>query len=103
MLVEVEGNEDVLVQIVTHLAARAVQAVPPGVRPVLDLRLQVEDKRVRLHVRSNGEDVVLEEQGFRLVRLALGRMGAAAGADASSDEGCDLWVDLPRAAVRASI
>lgn len=114
----VMANEAALTQVVSNLLGNAVKFVPPGVRPRVIVRSELESGCVRLWFEDNGigiperlhprlfkifsrlqrrEDYDGTGIGLAIVRKATERMNGTVGVESSEGAGSRFWVKLHRA------
>jgi PAS domain S-box-containing protein len=109
------GHEAYVTQCITNLLGNAVKFVPPGVVPVVLVRSESLDGKVRLWFEDNGIGIdpshherifqifgqVYPEKkyggtgiGLAIVRKAVQRMNGEVGVDSTADHGSSFWLIL---------
>ena len=117
-LPDVRGHEPSLSQVISNLLNNAVKFVPPGVKPQVVIRSEVDHERVRLFVEDNGIGIKPQKQdrlfrmfervhagdkyegtgiGLAIVRKAIERMGGKVGVESDGVRGSKFWIELPAA------
>jgi PAS domain S-box-containing protein len=112
---KVIADEAPLGQAVRNLLANAVKFVAPGTRPVIVVRSEQRDDRVRIWFEDNGIGINPEHRGklfgmfqrlitdskyegtgigLAIVRKAIERMGGTVGVEAGEKAGSRFWVEL---------
>jgi signal transduction histidine kinase len=113
---EVQGNLSLLSQVFTNLVGNAIKYVPPERAPIVRVRCERGDSKVRLWVEDNGPGVPEEFQqtifepfqrlpdssrvpgtgiGLAIVERAVKRMNGSVGVESREGEGSRFWVELP--------
>jgi signal transduction histidine kinase len=115
----VMGNVALLAQCVSNLLSNGAKFVAPGTTPRLEVSAEtMEDTSIRVWFKDNGIGIAPEnhERVFRLferiqpateyegtgigltiVRKAAERMGAQVGFESQLGNGCNFWIQLPKA------
>lgn len=114
-LADVLGNQLLLHQVLVNLLSNALKFVAPASRPVIRIRAESRDHRVRLWVEDEGIGLSVEERGrlFRvferihpedrfpgagiglaIVRRAVERMGGSVGVESAPGLGSRFWFEL---------
>ncbi len=114
----VRGERGAIDQVIGHLLSNALKFVPPGKRPVVQVRAEIRGGSVRLLVTDNGigirpdfHDRVfgiferLEDArsypgtgiGLPIVRKTIDRLGGSVGLQSEVGKGSTFWFDLGRA------
>jgi PAS domain S-box-containing protein len=107
------GNEAYLTQCISNILGNAAKFVAPGVKPVVRVRVEEADGRVKLWFKDNG--IGIKEQDFQrifeifqrldrvhegtgiglsIVKKAAQRMGGRVGVESTSGQGTSFWLDL---------
>jgi signal transduction histidine kinase len=115
-LPRVLAHRMVLTQVVENLLTNALKFVAPGVHPVVKIRPEQLEGRVRLWVEDNGIGIAAEDQarifrgferlhsqreypgsgvGLSIVRRAVERMGGSTGVFSEPGKGSRFWIELP--------
>jgi len=115
---DVTGNRAILGQIVANLLTNALKFVEEGKAPLVRIRAERQDDRVRLCVEDNGIGVDPEYRerifnvferlhgqehysgtgiGLAIVRKGAERLGGTAGVEPGPEGGSRFWVELPAA------
>lgn len=115
-LLDVQGHEPSVTQIVSNLLSNAVKFVAPGGTPAVRVWTEQGSGGVRLFVRDNGIGIPAELQhrlfalfervhpdhnyegtgvGLAIVRKAALRMGGTVGVESDGRTGSTFWVQLP--------
>lgn len=113
------AHEPLLEQGLANLLENAVKFVAPGVRPVVEVRVEPCGERVKVLVRDNGIGIAPEHQsrifglferlhaesvypgtgiGLAIAYRAMQRMGGAIGVQSDGVNGSLFWIELPAAA-----
>jgi PAS domain S-box-containing protein len=108
----------VLVQVLVNVLANAIKFTAPGVRPVVTVRAERTENRVRLWIEDNGIGIPAEYQerifqvferlhgpgtyagtgiGLAIVRRGVERMGGHVGVVSVPGQGSRFWLALPPA------
>jgi signal transduction histidine kinase len=106
----------VLVQVLVNLISNAAKFIPPGVRPVVQIRREARGNQVRLLIQDNGIGIAAEHHerifgiferlnraedypgtgiGLAIVRRAMERLGGTVGVESQPNSGATFWVELP--------
>ena len=114
----VRANEAYLTQCITNLLGNAVKFVEPGTRPVVRIRAECADGRLRLWFQDNGIGIPPSAQhrifgmferihapqafpgtgiGLAIVKRAVERMNGQVGVLSQPGQGSSFWLDLPLA------
>jgi PAS domain S-box-containing protein len=117
-LLEVNGHDALLAQVLGNLIGNAVKFVRPKTVVLINIRTERRGSRVRLWVEDNGIGVAPEQQariwgmferghpksgyegtgvGLALVRKAVERMSGEAGVESDGATGSRFWIELPAA------
>jgi len=107
------GNEAYLTQCVSNIFGNAAKFVAPGVKPVVRVRAEEADGRVKLWFRDNGVGIKEEDFqrifeifqrldrahegtgiGLSIVKKAAQRMGGRVGVESTPGQGTSFWLDL---------
>lgn len=113
------GQKGVLVQMVANLIGNAVKFVPQDRKPIVKIRAESRQGRVRLWVEDNGIGVSSEHRtrifrvferlhgvsdyqgtgiGLAIVRRGAERLGGQVGVEAAPGAGSRFWIELPETA-----
>jgi signal transduction histidine kinase len=114
----VMAHRGTLVHAIANLVSNAVKFVAPGVTPVVQIRGEPVNGRIRLWVEDNGIGIAPEHHerifrvfeqlhsrsqyagtgaGLAIVKRALERMGGTVGLVSEPGRGSRFWIELPRA------
>lgn len=109
------AHEVTLAQVLRNLISNAVKYVPPGTTPLVRIRAETRDGRVRVWVEDNGIGIPPEHQerifrvferlhptehypgtgvGLAIVKKGVDRMGGDVGVDSQPGRGSRFWIDL---------
>jgi PAS domain S-box-containing protein len=112
----VMGNEAYLIQCISNILGNAAKFVAAGMKPVVRIRAEESEGRVKLWFKDNG--VGIKEQDFQrifeifqrldrshegtgiglsIVRKAAQRMGGRVGVESTPGQGTSFWLDLQAA------
>jgi signal transduction histidine kinase len=112
----VRGHEACLTQCLSNLLENSAKFVAPGKDPVIVVRTEMNDSRVRIWVEDNGIGIDPAHHhrifqmfgrvhhssayegtgmGLTIVKKAVERMGGALGVESVLGEGSRFWIDLP--------
>lgn len=111
----VMGDHATLVNVLSNLFSNAIKFVEPGVKPLINVRAEETDTRVRLWVEDAGIGIAPEYHdrifriferlqgvekypgtgiGLAIVKKGLERMGGQVGVDSAPGRGSKFWIDL---------
>ena len=112
----VMGNEAYLTQCVSNILGNAAKFVAPGVKPVVRVRAEEAEGRVKLWFTDNGVGIKEEDFkrifeifqrldrvhegtgiGLSIVKKAVQRMGGRVGVESKPGKGTSFWLDLQAA------
>jgi len=117
-LLAVRGHEGSLMQVFSNLLTNALKFVPEGRKPMVKIRAEPVDGKVRLWFEDNGIGIapaywerifkMFEKapgakeyegtgMGLAIVRKAVERMGGRVGVESTPGRGSKFWVELPKA------
>jgi signal transduction histidine kinase len=109
------ADEAPLSQVISNLLTNAVKFVPPGEKPLVHVRSEQREDRVRLWVEDSGIGIPPQYRsqlfgmfqrlparrnyegtgiGLAIVRKATERMGGTVGMEANAPKGCRFWIEL---------
>jgi len=115
---EVLGNELLLQQVLLNLLSNALKFVAPASPPVIRIRAERRDRRLRLWVEDEGIGIAPDESrrlflvferlhrverfpgtgiGLAIVRRAVERMGGSVGLESEPGRGSRFWFELEAA------
>jgi PAS domain S-box-containing protein len=115
-LPRVMGNEAYLTQCISNILGNAAKFVATGMKPVVHVRAEEADGRVKLWFKDNG--IGIKEQDFKrifeifqrldrshegtgiglsIVKKAAQRMGGRVGVESAPGQGTSFWLDLQAA------
>jgi signal transduction histidine kinase len=111
----VMADEAPLGQAISNLLTNAVKFVPVGAKPVVQVRSEQFEGRVRLWIEDSGIGIAPQYKnqlfgmfqrlpakkeyegtgiGLAIVRKAVERMGGSVGMEANEPTGCRFWIEL---------
>jgi signal transduction histidine kinase len=112
---KVMADEAPLGQVLSNLLTNAVKFVAPGAKPVVRVRSEQRDERVRIWVEDSGVGIAPQYRqqlfgmfqrlpskkeyegtgiGLAIVRKAVERMGGSVGMEPNEPLGCRFWLEL---------
>jgi signal transduction histidine kinase len=112
---KVMADEAPLLQALSNLLTNAVKFVTPGTKPVVRVRSEQKDERVRIWVEDSGIGIAPQYKqqlfgmfqrlpskkeyegtgiGLAIVRKAVERMGGSVGMEPNEPVGCRFWLEL---------
>jgi len=111
----VMADEAPLGQAISNLLTNAVKFVAPGTKPVVRVRSEQIEERVRLWIEDSGIGIAPQYRnqlfgmfqrlpakkeyegtgiGLAIVRKAVERMGGTVGMETNEPSGCRFWIEL---------
>jgi signal transduction histidine kinase len=114
----VVAHGPVLLQVLTNLISNATKFVAPGVQPLVTVRTEKRNRRLRILIQDNGIGIDPEHHerifgiferlnraeeypgtgiGLAIVRRAIERLGGSVGVESAPNSGSTFWVELPPA------
>jgi signal transduction histidine kinase len=111
----VMADEAPLGQVISNLLTNAVKFVAPGAKPVVQVRSEQRDERVRIWVEDSGVGIAPQYRrqlfgmfqrlpskkeyegtgiGLAIVRKTVERMGGSVGMEPNEPLGCRFWLEL---------
>ena len=112
------AHRTTLVQVVTNLISNSLKFTEPGITPVVAVRGQATDQKVRLWIEDNGIGLKPEHHerifrvferlhgmetypgtgvGLAIVQKGMERMRGTVGVESQLGAGSRFWIELPRA------